>query len=127
MTNDKVKFYKEAAARFLQLVDSGNIDEAYEKFVDMKGTHHNHFFQAGFPALQKAMRENEVIFPDKKITIINNIGEGDLVAVHAYVELKPDMRMIGVYLFRFENDRIVEFWDCGQAIPADSPNKDGAF
>jgi hypothetical protein len=32
-----------------------------------------------------------------------------------------------VHIFRFNGDRVVELWDVGQTIPADSPNRDGAF
>jgi predicted SnoaL-like aldol condensation-catalyzing enzyme len=32
-----------------------------------------------------------------------------------------------VHLFRFQGDRIVEMWDCGQPVPADSLNKNGMF
>jgi len=32
-----------------------------------------------------------------------------------------------VHIFRFEDDRIVELWDLGQAIPQDSPNRHGMF
>ncbi len=32
-----------------------------------------------------------------------------------------------VHLFRFQAGKIVEMWDCGQQLPADSPNTDGAF
>lgn len=35
--------------------------------------------------------------------------------------------MIVVHLLRFRGGKIVEIWDCGQPVPADSPNSDGAF
>jgi len=30
-------------------------------------------------------------------------------------------------LFRFEDGKIVELWDFGQPVPAESPNTDGLF
>ncbi|MBI1743628.1 hypothetical protein HYR54_11280 [Candidatus Acetothermia bacterium] len=56
---------KQVAVKFLQLVVAGQIDEVYRKYVDLRGKHHNPFFPAGFPALQKAMIENHVQFPSK--------------------------------------------------------------
>ena len=56
---------KQAAVRFLELVVAGQIETAYQKYVDSGGRHHNPFFPAGFPALQKAMIENHVQFPSK--------------------------------------------------------------
>lgn len=119
---------KDAAVEFLQLVVAGRIDEAYQKHVNMGGMHHNPFFPAGFPALQKAMADNHAQFPDKKLFVKHVLGDGDFVAVHSHLVPKSgDAGMVVVHLFRFQGGRIVEFWDCGQPIPADSPNRDGAF
>ena len=119
---------KQAAVQFLQLVVLGRINEAYEKYVDMQGKHHNPFFPAGFPELRKAMIENHVQFPNKQFTIKNVLGDGNLVAVHSHILPRPgDTGISAVHLFRFQDNKIVEMWDCGQPVPADSPNKDGAF
>ncbi len=120
--------HKAAALQFLNLVITGQIDQAYQKYVDMQGKHHNNFFPAGFSALQKAMKENHTQFPNKQLRIINTISDGDLVAVHSHLLLRPgEAGMIVVHLFRFQHHKIVEIWDCGQVLPADSPNRDGAF
>jgi predicted SnoaL-like aldol condensation-catalyzing enzyme len=119
---------KQAAVQFLQLVVIGRTDEAYEKYVDMQGKHHNLFFPPGFLELRKAMIENHVQFPNKQLTIKNVLGDGDLVAVHSHILLRPgETGISAVHLFRFLEYRIVEMWDCNQPIPANSPNKDGAF
>ena len=119
---------KQAAVQFLQLVVAGSIDAAYEKHVDMRGKHHNPFFAAGFRALQKAMIENHVQFPNKQITVKNVLGDGDLVSVHSRIVLRPgEAGVAAMHLFRFQDGKIVELWDCGQPVPADSPNMDGPF
>ncbi len=119
---------KQIAVQFLQSVVAGQIDEAYRKHVDMKGTHHNPYFPAGIPALQKAMAENQTEMPHKKLVVKHTLGDGDFVAVHSHLITKPgDNGMIVVHLFRFRDDKIVEFWDCGQPLPADSPNAVGPF
>ena len=128
MPDNNGRARKEAAVEFLQFVVAGRIDEAYQKHVDMRGKHHNLFFTAGFPALQQAMIENHGQFPGKDLTVRNVLGDGDLVAVHSHLVLRPgEMGMVVVHLFRFQGERIVEMWDCGQPVPADSPNEDGAF
>jgi predicted SnoaL-like aldol condensation-catalyzing enzyme len=74
------------------------------------------------------MQENHQEFPDKGITIKHAIGEDDLVAVHSHVVLVPgDLGVATLHLFRFEDGKIVELWDFGQPIQADSPNSDGPF
>ena len=110
------------------MVVSGRIDEAYRKHVDPSGKHHNAFTPAGFAALQKGMQDNHVQMPSKRLLVQHVLGDGDMVAVHSRLELKPgESPMIVVHLFRFDGGKIVEFWDCGQALPAGSPNADGAF
>ena len=119
---------KQAAVEFLQLVVAGRIDEAYQKHVDLQGKHHNPFYPAGFPALKQAMLENHVNFPSKQLIVKNVLGDGDMVAVHSHIVLRPGEPGIAVvHLFRFLCDRIVEMWDYGKPVPTDSPNKDGAF
>lgn len=51
--------HKQAAVDFLQRVVAGDIDGAYQKYVDMKGKHHNPFCAAGFEGLKKGMIEVE--------------------------------------------------------------------
>jgi predicted SnoaL-like aldol condensation-catalyzing enzyme len=125
---DHAQIHKDSAVQFLKLVVAGRVDEAYQKHVDLRGKHHNPFFTAGFPALQKAMIENNVQFPNKKLTVKHVLSDGELVAVHSHLALRPEEKGVAVvHLFRFEGDRIVEMWDIGQPVPAESPNADGAF
>jgi predicted SnoaL-like aldol condensation-catalyzing enzyme len=122
------KTHKAAAVDFLQMVVAGNIDQAYEKYVDMDGKHHNAFFPAGFPALKKAMAEAHLQFPNKVFQTKHVLGDNDMVAVHSCMVLKPGEMELGVlHLFRFKDGKIVEMWDLGQQVPKDLPNQDGMF
>jgi predicted SnoaL-like aldol condensation-catalyzing enzyme len=128
MAENDILTHKQEAVQFLELIVAGKIDEAYRKYVDIRGKHHNPFFPADFPALKKAMIENHAQFPNKQLKVKNVIGDSDLVDVHSHFVLRPGETCISaMHLFRFEGNRIVEMWDCGQPLPADSPNKDGAF
>jgi len=128
MPDDTTRARKQAAVQFLQLVVAGRIEEAYRNHVDMQGKHHNPFFPAGFPALKTAMIENHVKLPGKQLFVKNVLGDVDLVAVHSHIVTRPgDTGIAAVHVFRFREDKIVEMWDCGQPVPADSPNEDGAF
>lgn len=119
---------KLAAVDFLQLVIAGRIDQAYQKYVDMNGRHHNPWFAAGFAPLKKGMLDNQVQSPHKQFSIKHVLADGDLVAVHSHlIPNSGEKGMITLHMFRFAGDRIVEMWDLGQPIPADSPNTDGAF
>jgi predicted SnoaL-like aldol condensation-catalyzing enzyme len=119
---------KDAAVDFLQMVVAGKIPEAYKKYVDMRGRHHNPFFPAGFSELEDAMMQDETRHPGKQLRVKNVLGDGDLVAVHSHLVIRPgETEMAVVHIFRFAGERIVEMWDCGQILPADSPNGDGTF
>jgi predicted SnoaL-like aldol condensation-catalyzing enzyme len=120
--------WKEASRQFLELVGSGRIDEAYRKYIAMDGKHHNPFFAAGFPALQAAMKANYLQFPEMHLTIKDVIGDGEMVAIHSHVVMRPNEPGVAtVHLFRFQGGKIIELWDIGQALPSDSPNQDGMF
>lgn len=120
---------KHAAVHFLQLIVAGDVDEAYHKYVNMNGKHYNPFFPAGLPALQKAMAENNLEYPHKRLKVRNVLGDGDLVAVHSHLIMKSgELGMSVVHLFRFDvSGRVAELWDCSQELPKDSPNEDGMF
>ena len=119
---------KTSALQFLDLMSSGKIDEAYDRFASPNGKHHSPHFPAGFEALKEAMKQSYQRFPDKQSEVKHVVGEDDMVAVHSQVVLKPgDPGFAIVYLFRFEEGKIVELWDFTQPILDDSPNTDGAF
>jgi predicted SnoaL-like aldol condensation-catalyzing enzyme len=74
------------------------------------------------------MQANHDQCPNMRLTVKNVIGEGDLVAVHSQVLQSPgEQGMAAVHIFRFEGDKFVEFWDCGEPVPADPQNEDGMF
>jgi predicted SnoaL-like aldol condensation-catalyzing enzyme len=119
---------KQIVTDFLQLVTTDRTAEAYEKYINMDGKHHNTFNLPGFPALQKAMLQNDAVAPTKQFTIKHILEDGDLVTTHAHLVFNPgEPGMVVFHMFRLSDDKIVEMRDCGQPIPADSPNTDGAF
>jgi predicted SnoaL-like aldol condensation-catalyzing enzyme len=119
---------KEAAVSFLRLVRSGKVREAYDRHVGANFRHHNAFFRGDRETLMRAMEENAAKNPDKLLDVKHALEDGNLVAVHSHVRRHPQDRGGAViHLFRFEDDRITEFWDVGQAIPQNSPNEHGMF
>jgi predicted SnoaL-like aldol condensation-catalyzing enzyme len=119
---------KEAAVSFLTLASAGKVREAYGRFVGPGFRHHNPFFQAGAESLASAMEQNASENPDKVFELIHVLEDGDLVAVHGRVRLKPGGKDIATcHLCRFEEGQIVELWDIAQAEPDNSPNQNGMF
>jgi len=119
---------KDTAIAFLKLASSGNVREAYSKFVGVGFRHHNPYFEGSAEALAVAMEENARQNPGKALEVKRAITEGELVVVHSHVRQKPgDLGAAVVHIFRFEAGRIVELWDLGQPVPEKSPNQYGMF
>ena len=71
------KSMKESATRFLRLVASGGVQEAYRLFVANDFIHHNAFFAGKRQSLLKAIEENAVSNPDKILQVHKIISEED--------------------------------------------------
>lgn len=113
---------------FLQMVASGEVRDAYERYIAPDFRHHNAFFRGDANSLMLAMEENATQNPNKILEVKRVIGEGEIVAVHSHVkQTQDDLGGAVVHIFRFHNDLIVELWDVGQPIPEDSPNENGVF
>lgn len=119
---------KDTAIRFLKMAASGDVREAYARFVSPGFRHHNPFFEGTAEALMAGMEDNARQNPNKILEVKRAIGEGEFVALHSHVRQNPDDRGGAVvHIFRFENGRIVELWDVGQPVPEESPNQYGMF
>jgi len=124
MTGDN----KANAIAFLKLAASGEVSEAFSKLVASSFKHHNQFFEGSADSLQAGMQENALANPNKVFEVKRVISEGDFVVIHSHVKQKPsDLGTAVVHIFRFENEKIVELWDLGQAIIENSPNQHGMF
>jgi predicted SnoaL-like aldol condensation-catalyzing enzyme len=119
---------KQIAKAFLTEVIEGRIEEAYEKYVNMSGRHHNAYFASGMETLKQAMIENEKQFPNKQFEILHIAAEGDLVMVHSKLSLGSESFGMGtLHVLKFKDGKIIEMWDMSQAVPNDMPNSDGMF
>ena len=119
---------KEYAISFLELASSGRVREAYETYTAASFRHHNPYFVEDAASLAKGLEDNATQFPNKSFQVQRILQDGDLVAVHSRVRLKPEGPDIAtVHIFRFDGDLIVELWDVGQPVPDNSPNKIGMF
>jgi predicted SnoaL-like aldol condensation-catalyzing enzyme len=120
--------HKKTATDFLQLAASGQVREAFERFAGPGFRHHNPNFAGDAAALMAGMEQNSTANPDKVFEVKMAIAEGERVAVHSHVRLKPGARGVSVvHLFRFEDGRIAELWDIGQLVPEHCSNDNGMF
>jgi predicted SnoaL-like aldol condensation-catalyzing enzyme len=111
---------KDAAIEFLTLVASGDVHEAYQQYVGQGFRHHNPFFRGDAASLMEEMEQNAAKNPNRVFEVQRALQDGDYVAVLSHVRQKPEDRGGAVlHVFRFEGDRIAEFWDTGQAYRRD--------
>jgi predicted SnoaL-like aldol condensation-catalyzing enzyme len=119
---------KDVATTFLRMAATGDARDAFDQYVSPEFRHHNPYFRGDAAALSSAMAENAKQNPNKVFDVEHALEDGDLVAVHSRVQMTSGGQEIAVvHLFRFVGDRIVELWDIGQPVPADSPNENGMF
>lgn len=119
---------QEIAVTFLQMAARGEIAPAYERFVAANFKHHSQYFAGDRQSLLTAMQDAAVRLPQKTFEIKHVYEAGDTVITHALLKLQPDHPGIAVvHIARLESGKIVELWDVGQALNADSPNENGAF
>ncbi len=120
--------HKEVALSFLRIAASGKVREAYQKHVAPGFRHHNPYFRGDAESLMIGMEENAAKNPNRVLEVQRAIEEGDLVAVHSRVRMKPgEPGLAVVHVFKFQGDRIAELWDLGQPVPENSPNENGMF
>jgi predicted SnoaL-like aldol condensation-catalyzing enzyme len=135
--NDPNKVRKDITIEFLRLAGSGKPKEGLRFFAPECKTH-NPYTAGGINELIEAMiavqkQAAQGIIKgstaDFKFTIRQALAEGDMVAVHTQVSSsKPgEGGLRQVHLFRFNGDKIVEYWDITQNVPENSPNAAGAF
>ena len=115
-------------SNFLQLVIAGRPKDTLALFApDCK--HHNPFFPAGMAALTDAMAGAAQASPSVGILNIEHLLEdGDFLAAHTALRNPAGEPVFAqVHLFRFQGDKIAEYWDITQPVPAGSLNVDGMF
>ncbi|HXB40074.1 MAG TPA: nuclear transport factor 2 family protein [Bacteroidia bacterium] len=119
---------KEMAKHFLTLCAHGDSREAFKLYVAKEFKHHNAYFASDAETLMIAMEDAHKANPNKVFEIQRALEDGDLVAVHSKVkQARNDADFAVMHIFRFNTDKIVEFWDFGQLVPEDMPNKNGMF
>jgi len=119
---------KDKAVLFLLLASSGSVSEAFRLYVHPQFNHHNPYFKGDRESLMTGMELSAFEFPNKEFQAVRTLEDGDLVAVHGKVRLKPGMAEIAlIHIFRFVDDLIIDEWETAQEVPAGIPNENGMF
>lgn len=125
---------KKIVAEFFQLVGEGRMKEA-QHFFTPTCEQHNPFIRGGMESLLEGMgsavKEMGSKYPEADFNMVSIMADGDDVAAHTQLlnsRAKPQQGGLRqAHLFRFEGNKIVEYWDITQQITPDMPNAGGAF
>lgn len=119
---------KDMAAEFLTMCASGQVREAYARYVGASFKHHNPYFPSDRHSLMEAMEKSSIEEPNKSFQIMQAIASADTVAVFSRLQrAQVDLSYAVVHILKFDGGKIVEMWDIGQEVPKDSPNELGMF
>ncbi len=119
---------KDKVLKFFQLLTEQKVNEAFDTYVSEQFKHHNQHTKAGRKALLEGMRDAHHQFPDMTITTKHIVEDGNNVMAHSLVKMNPDHSgFVCAHIFRFQNDKIVEFWDLATPVLEESINNDGPF
>ena len=101
----------------------GNPKAAIEKYVGNDYIQHNPDVANGKEGFIEYFERMQKEYPDKSITFVRGIAEGNLVALHTHQTWPDQDEYVTMDFFRFdENGKIIEHWDAIQQIPKKSAN-----
>jgi len=125
---------KSIATEYFELIKAGKFKEGLRFFAPDCVTH-NPYFSGDMSTLTDAMidanKEMSGQFPNAEFIVRHVLADGDMVAVHT--DLLGDRSDPGqgglrqMHLFRFDGEKIIEYWDITQQVTPDQPNAAGAF
>lgn len=118
---------KDIAKAFLQGVVTDKVREIYELYTLPSFRHHNGFYSGDRESLLEGMLQNNIILPNKKLTIKLAVAEPPYVTLFSQVEITENKEVAIVHIYRFEGEKIAEMWDISQEVPENSPNEYGMF
>ncbi len=125
---------KNIILEYLKLLCSGKFKEGLRFFAPDCITH-NPFISGNIETLTDAMiaasKDMNTNSTDSEFVVKNVLADGNLVAAHTeFLNSKSRPSEGGlrqVHLFKFKDDKIVEYWDITQQVMPNMPNAAGAF
>ncbi len=114
---------KRNAIAFYQTAYEGNPRQAVDRFVGDSYTQHNPWVGDGPEPFIEYFERMQEEYPDKSISFVRAVAEGDMVALHTHQVWPDDNEYVTMDFFRFDDEgKIVEHWDAVQEIPETSAN-----
>jgi len=125
---------KKIIEEYFGLISQGKFKEGLRFFSPDCKTH-NPFVGGNmeniFNAMIAANKDYGPKYPEAQFSLKQVLAEGDYVAAYTQLMASPTKPAEGglrqMHLFRFNGDKIVEYWDITQNIMPNTPNPAGSF
>ena len=114
---------KETAIALYQEAFDGNARQAAQKYIGAQYIQHNPLVGDGVEPFIAYFERMAAEYPNKTVTFVRAIAEGDLVALHTHQTWEGLPDYVTMDFFRFDSDgKVIEHWDAIQEIPETSAN-----
>jgi len=119
---------------YFELISQQKFKEGLQFFAP-DCTTHNPFVSGNMEKIINAMivanKDYRPKYPEAQFSLKLVLSDGNFVAAYTQLVASPTKLDEGglrqMHLFRFENDKIVEYWDITQNIMPNTPNATGSF
>lgn len=117
---------KENAIAFYKMAYEGNPTKAVELYVGNQYIQHNPDVADGLQGFIDYFDRMQREYPEKSITFLRCIAEGDLVALHTHQVWPGNDQYVTMDFLRFdEKGKICEHWDAIQQVPEKAAHNNG--
>jgi predicted SnoaL-like aldol condensation-catalyzing enzyme len=125
---------KRIVSEYFKLIKEGKFKEGLRFFSSDCKTH-NPFVAGNMENIVNAMiaanKDYGPKYPEAQFELKQVLADGEFVAAYTQLMASPTKPAEGglrqMHLFRFEGDKIVEYWDITQNIMPNTPNPAGSF
>ncbi len=119
---------KQNAINFYRMAYLGEPKKAVALYVGEKYIQHNPLVGNGTQPFIDYFEEMARDYPDKSITFVRAIAEGDLVSLHTHQTWPGNDQYVTMDFFRFDDHgKIVEHWDAIQSVPKETKNGNAMY
>ena len=124
---DKTAANKSLIRRFVENVLIEKRMDEFNSYFGDKLIQHIQYLKDGAEEYRKAVINMEKDLGLRYVFDHRVVAEGNFVYVHSQVDYRGKTTVVGD-LFRIENDKIVEIWEClAEAVPERLPHNNGLF
>lgn len=119
---------RDIAKQFVNLVFQGSIDKAFDNYTAPEFIHHTVECKKGKNALITYLKDCSLENGKLKHQFLRLIEQNDLVMSHIRIcNTVTKEEYVAVFIFRFKEHLINEYWEVKQSLPETLINEDGVF